>query len=88
MSKKRWSQKERLQAVSFVILVLIMIFGMYMEQRESNQVSNPVTPIATEQVQSTKDNTLINVFFTDPEIPFDDIVQGGLVLSGECCLTK
>ena len=78
MSKKRWSQKERLQAVSFVILVLIVIFGIYMEQLESNQVFNPVTPITTEQVQSTKDNTLISVFFTDPEIPFDDIVQGGL----------
>lgn len=78
MSKKRWSQKERLQAVSFVILVLIVIFGMYMEQAESNQVSNPATLIFTEQVQSTKDNTLVSVFFTDPEIPFDDIVQGGL----------
>ena len=78
MSKKRWSQKERLQAVSFVILVLIVIFGIYMEQLESNQVFSPVTPITTEQGQSTKDNTLISVFFTDPEIPFDDIVQGGL----------
>jgi phosphatidylserine/phosphatidylglycerophosphate/cardiolipin synthase-like enzyme len=78
VSKKRWSSKERLQVVSFIILVLVVVFGLFMEQTENTQIADPVIPIATEEVQSAKDNTLISVFFTDPEIPFDDIVQGGL----------
>ena len=73
MLRKGWSLKERLQAVSFIILVLILIFGWCIEQMESNQISNQITPTATEQAQSTKDNILIDVFFTDPKIPFDNV---------------
>lgn len=74
MFRKGWSSKERLQAVSFIILVLILIFGWCMEQMESSQISNQVTPAATEQAQSIKDNILIDVFFTDPKILFDNVV--------------
>jgi len=73
MLRKGWSFKERLQAVSFIILVLILIFGWCVEQMESNQISNQATPTATEQAQSIKDNILIDVFFIEPKIPFDNV---------------